>query len=93
VTTAAVCCRWCSCTEEDPCKLETNEPCILNVQTLACNAPKCVLAQIAANKKLARRLAEERRQLVTPIAQRFLERRRREREARKSKSRNHRRVA
>lgn len=86
-------CRFCACAEDEPCRLETNEACVLNVQTSVCNSPKCILAQQQLQKRADRRVAEERKSLVEPIAQRFIESRRRQREARKNKSRKYRRAA
>jgi hypothetical protein len=76
-------CRSCGCSEENPCRLETNEDCILNVVTLLCNNPKCILASIGVKRQLDARKREETARLVRPIEERFLEKRRRDRERRR----------
>jgi len=86
-------CRFCGCTEADPCRLETNEACLLNVQTLVCNRPKCIVAHEQSQRRDRRLTAAEIARIVAPIAERFFARQRSKREARKSRLRKQRRAA
>ena len=85
---SARCCRFCRCTEDDPCTLVTNEACVLNVITLCCNNPGCLVALGQMRRRVSRQVREEIARMVGPIAQKFIQQRRREREAAKTRSRN-----
>jgi hypothetical protein len=85
-------CRFCGCTEAEPCRLETNEDCILNVLSGVCSNPRCVVAKQELGHRLAAQRREHTAQLVKPIASRFLEAFRRRATRSKSKTKKNRRA-
>ena len=86
-------CSCCGCTEENPCRLETGDTCMLSVATSRCNNPRCVLAAVQANKVLARKQREEKARLVRPILDRWIAFKRQKKEAQQRKFRKTKRAA
>jgi hypothetical protein len=48
--TDALHCRYCRCSEDDPCKLEDGDPCIINARNQVCSSSRCQRAWIAAGQ-------------------------------------------
>ena len=62
-------CRFCRCTEGNPCTLPGGEICILNVVTETCSKLGCAFAALAEKKRLARQTKAEARRVVGSLVE------------------------
>jgi hypothetical protein len=66
-------CRFCRCSEDRACRLETGETCHwTDAEQTLCSNPKCLVAADRARRAADRAIEETRREAVQPIRQRFV---------------------
>lgn len=83
-------CRFCACTEDDPCRVESGEDCILMADRGYCTNPRCIMAADLERKTVRRATETTRREAVKPIRERWHEaiaRRRKESEMQRKRRR------
>lgn len=79
-------CRHCGCTAETPCRVYGNDECMwLTTARDLCTNPRCLRAEAALLRKRARARRQEIAAAVQPIAERWVQGRRRAAEALRNK--------
>ena len=80
-------CKHCGCTPEHPCRLYSNDECVWRNEVQdVCSNPKCYYAEERAKKEFVRRRDRDLAAAGLPIAQRWAQTRKRDRDARRKQS-------